>query len=963
MNRTPCELAIAPNYQKQLERADKRKSNIFFEKYVEPRLYSREHGWHIPFFDRKEGTFSQNPLERLITQAEGIDPANILPSAQLFTNALKFADFDPTKQVKGKSSGATAPKLRVINSGMMIMTFEHDGNGPESLQQQLDWFAGKPEDCLFSRVHKALSKFADYRGYIVVFSGHKSLHIHIIWDTTHLSKELTKSDNGPKNYWSMDVPDAALAPLHRMGWTEVAGIIQSKLNVDLEFDLNVSTYYAKRRSPWGTRIIDKTDNIHGFKVGDRVEQIVVQERVLTRAVPGAETVLLSADKISIALEHTSRSQNRPSKTPMMFGEEVELLDELSKYLAENGWAEYPKPVVLKFQEPSNALYFKNHDGDNNPNTFVGGSYRTILPAGVGAPSGLTPLPNDLTLDETLEVCRQRIAAKNNQTMSLPNTTKRRPQKWSKRYADDAIGVDQSRKLQGKMLAHVPDFRGTTLIQGLPGSGKTYSLMKNIQERRWDDDAERFAHERELSRGFIAIASPSYEQAATKRREFLNLNSGSSCAIVMQSSSQLYKLAVEYLKKTELDRREIGKAGFSNFLDGVRALQPDVFRKMVEQRDAMWTKNGKTLFHLNHTIVFTTGELIKYWPNSRISKAFLHPEFPEDYTEEDVTRCCQQMSFYRVIYDEMVTDDLVSIHPAKLVDIARDIRKHHDRNTGKPWDESNLLDQVNAYEHVMSSYSGLEFDFDDCTNIIRIKYKKKKDRCAVDAKQFTFGKGNTDKNIYAQRHGKEYYLKTRQWWKFLGCPVIILTTEDLPRTIFGKIDHGEYQTRSLSLMNAPYLFQEYVPVVFDERARSPREDAKPNCRDLAGELLSGNTDFVIGNKLKYLEPNAPTRTCSHMSAKGRNDLKSKSIATIITYPAIEQYDVWTVLGAAFNIANPIQLGVRDTVVQDVGRNTGFRRDPKTGFQPHRIYIKPSLYRDLDCFQGGSDIPFKFYNCAA
>lgn len=962
MHRTVNELAIGQKYKRQLENAEARLENRFFETFVEPVLHCPKNDIHVPFFDRKQGTFSQLPLEQIIEFSNSEDCAAILPDTQLFTNPLKFANFNSSRVGNKSSSGFTPPSLRVTNGGFLVLTFERDGEGPAALEQQLDWFAGKKDACLFNQVHIELCKYADYRGYCVVFSGHKSLHIHIVFDIRHLSKELAKIDKGAMKHWSMDVPNTALALLHHICWCEVVGIIQRELNIDLEFDRNLSAYYAKRRSPWGTRVIDKQDNIHGFDIDDTITQVVVQERILSRSSPKADRTMFSACKASEAIQHTTHSQNCSSPNPVMADEEIELLNELSIYLRENGWSDYPKPVILKYQEPHNKLYCQNHAGDQHPNTYIQGDYRTIVPAGVGAPQTLVPLPNDLTLDETLITCQQRIAARYGRAIPAAKKTAARPRKWSMKYTEQATSVKSARAIQSTYLAQIPISDGTTFIQGLPGSGKTHDLMTNILERRWDDDAERHAYGRSLSRGFIVIASPTYEQAAAKRQEYLNLDTGNTCAVLIKSTSKLYEMACQTLEMDQLDRHAIGRAGYPNFIDGVKKLQPDIYSLMTKLRDDMWLRDGHNLFHRNHSILFMTHKMVQHWSSSRLSKAFLHPEFPEDYTEDDIESCCRDMYFYRVIYDEVATDDLVSIDTAPLVEISHSVRKHHDKKTNTSWDTSSLTNQVAAYDHVLSGYKSLNLIFDDCSRIIRMNYKKKKDRYRVDAKRFPFGKGTNKKNIYAQRNGVEYYCKPKNWWHSLGCPVIILTTEDLPRTVFNKIDSKNNIARSLSLMNAPHLFQEHVPVIFDERARAPGNGKKPNCRGLAVELLNSGTDFVIGNKLKDISYPLPSPTCPHISAKGRNDLKDKSIATILTYPSTEQYDEWAILGSAFDIPNPVQLAYSDTVLQNIGRNLGFRRDPKAVSMPHRIYIKPSLYRDLGCFNGSSQMPFYFYNQA-
>jgi hypothetical protein len=75
---------------------------------------------------------------------------------------------------------------------------------------QLDSFSGKPDACRFAAVHKALSTYADYRGYASIFSGHKSVHIDIVFDIRHLSKELFDSNDRTLRHPATGIPAAPM---------------------------------------------------------------------------------------------------------------------------------------------------------------------------------------------------------------------------------------------------------------------------------------------------------------------------------------------------------------------------------------------------------------------------------------------------------------------------------------------------------------------------------------------------------------------------------------------------------------------------------------------------------------------------------------------------------------------------------------------------------------------------------
>lgn len=972
----PTDLAIGSKYQRQLERAESRYDNKLFTQYILPDLYDPERDLHVPHFFAKKGNFSQSSLEELIEEF-GDDTDGLQGVSELIVNPLKFADYDPSKAVRGKTSGFTPPRERITNAGWMVFTFEHDGPDASSLEMQLDWFAGKPERCKFHRVHKYLSRYSDYRGYSAVFSGHKSVHIHIVFDTRHLSRDLARGAKGAIKHWDGDVPPDALRELHRRIWFEIAKAITSALEIDIEFDSIMANYTQKRRSPWGMRVIlsDESPNVHGHESGDAIRQTVVQEHILSRAIDAKAPPLLSMSAAESVMADQRSSQQQTSRRAVASSSSSILLGELKTYLAESGWGTYPEPAEVVYHEPYNYLFFRNHANDRRPTTCVRGDYRKLIPSGAGAHVDDMFLPNGFTLDETLDVIEQRLGLE--PQMQAAGRRSSRPgllfQKLG--FGERATNPDEARDNIGVVLRHFADCKGTVLLQAPEGIGKTYALMQQIQELRHDREAERYQRTtRDQSAGlapdgpqwspipgFICFACSAYDQAYAKRDEFLELDNDHSCAIVLKSFSRLYADAVEQMSATQLTREEVGRRGLSNFIQAIAALQPDVYKRMCELRDEVWVFEGKPRFIKNYTVLFAVHSHIQNWPHSHISKAFLHPEFPDDFDQDEIDRCAREMGLYQVIYDEIGWQDLVSIQPAQLVDMAKQVEECLRTNTDERWDDAGLNEQVSAFDTVMKNNPATAFDFDTCNNIIRTRFTDK-DKLAVDAVRFPFGKGTLDNNFYAQRDGIEYFCRERRWWHGLGCPVIVLTTEDLPRLIAKSISKSSGSGEKILVADytfTPHLFNEVVPVWFDERARVPGQN-RGAIVELALELFDAGFDFVIGNRLGGIDKKFREQVCSHKAAQGRNDLKDKTIATIVTYPGAEEYDQYAILGAKYDIDDPVAIAYRDMVFQDLGRNLGFRGSMKQKAIPHMLFIKPSLYGDIGFLQGAAFNRYRFYH---
>lgn len=965
----PHNLNISPKHQRQLTKAANRQSNEFMKKLMIPAMdrFSDDEIESFPhLFKREAGSFAHLDLDDLIeefrTPDNEVDWLAIQPNVALFTNPLVEADFDPTRVIPGQHSGYTPPGERISNAGWCVFTFEYDGGTSEDLEMQLDWFAGKPEQSPFAAVHRALSEFADYRGYSAVFSGNKSLHIHIAFDLRHLSKTFKAGPNSfARTLWDGDVPDDLIGSLHPVIWSRLAEIINKTLGCNVEFDPRLKSYVQKRRMPWGVRTLIKNSDLHGFQAGDQIEQIVVQERIIGKSgyATNPKTLINAADaKVIIDVSRTAKK--KPSRRAIVTNSSSAILDTISDYLSGEGWAEYPKPVRLEFDGTYNILVFRNHADDLHASTIVRGDYRKLLWCGRHqAPDDLF-LPNNMSLDETLDLL---FPENHNLIPVVPDLRLGARLHPIRNFEATVDSKNKARLTVPVILKNAATHPGATLVQAPEGTGKTHALMNAAMERRWEHEAHRYqsarsnGNEPTVFRGFTAIACKSYRQTDEKADEWERADNGPTAVVRLTSFTKHYQNVLKANPGTdEIRRKTAGEKGYPSLLHAVQAMQPAIFQQICTARNLTWANADGEVQFIPDACVVMVHDVLKNWSSSYYSKAFMHPEFPDDLDPTEIERCAKEMNIHHAIYDEIDWTDLVFIEPAWKVQIARRIAKQCRADSGNPWDEAHLSARVLAYQKVMSTENRSGLGFDKCDQIVRTKFRKKKDRYSVDAKRYRFGKGTEDKNIYAGTDGEKYYCKKRRWFHSLGCPVIILTTEDLPRLLVSSFNGPSNEKsplcpdhiRIVNLSNNQHLFQEIVPVVFDERSRMPgqRKDGnKPTVIDLATELLEGPIDFVISNGLKKIDETHRGTVASHKDARGRNDLQGKAIATLVTYPGIDEYKQLCILGAAFDICDPVAVAYRDMIFQDLGRNLGFRSDHQQPTAGHFLFIKSALFNDL------------------
>lgn len=133
---------------------------------------------------------------------------------------------------------------------------------------------------------------------------------------------------------------------------------------------------------------------------------------------------------------------------------------------------------------------------------------------------------------------------------------------------------------------------------------------------------------------------------------------------------------------------------------------------------------------------------------------------------------------------------------------------------------------------------------------------------------------------------------------------------------------------------------------EDQKRSDKDDVT----DLAKELLSKGFEYVISNSLNPSDPSWNGQVMSHEAARGANSLRGAKIASILLYPSQTHYAELCAIATAFGITDPMTVFYRDQIHQTLGRNLGFRRSDDQSQDSHVVFIKPTLFRDLNMLKG-------------
>jgi hypothetical protein len=963
-------IPLSDAYRARLEKQCARPSrlNEMWEFMISPHLVLEELDQHVPIHEEKSSNFSDQCSRRAARLLNSGELAQVILS--LFSNPLRRPAFGP-----GFPMGDhrwhhkwELPLDRAVIGPFWIFTYEWDSDLPDALQTQFDWVWNKGPDGVTAveRLDRHLRKsFKDYRGYTAVWSGGKSVHIHLVFDPSHmcratisgLAKIKGRSPEAKiRDHWRGDIRPDAIWDYYRIKWWEIHGLFHDVAGVLVEFDTNLQTLFQKRRLPWGVRVAE-ADDPNGFQEGDLIPQVVLAER-LQRTSP----------KLSNAYFLTAEEANQlPVKGPIRGrrdGSSIELdddgmLDVLRTYLRKHWGKEYPKPARLSEIEGQVYLHFFNHSEDQRPASYVREDYSRIVFLGKGAPTDdetVRSLPGGVCLHDLLlnlleedEARGQMIEA---DSPSSNRATFRHPahKLFARRAGRKTLSGIRAGMAVGSWLLSTACPR--LVIVSTEGAGKSTALIRQALSFQLEDHIENYFGGQNLNapnNGFHIVASLSYKQAEEQyqrytdwcRTEDVPVN-----AVLLKSFAEYYS---EYFEQNVApnDVEPISwvdslDMGYNTQIDAVYHEQPDIYDAITKLKNEAWRLPGTSPNKFQSgfqckmdALIFTSHKLAQGFNEVSKTKAWMHPDFDPDMEPDKWRQLATCFRAYRIIHDEISLADLLHIASEKQVELAAAFKALVERKGEKSWKDLPMT--VKRQVFMDQASDGLkEIGFYDTISIIDANFQTEH-RVVVDFERLPFGRDNTDEGLYKGKTGSAIYLKEKSWWLDTRARIAVTTTESLVAEVASQLRDadGRKVFHVERWDSEQYASSDVLELILDTRA------CRKRIQELAEDVLADLTDptEVIITDMAEGE-----NIYTHLSARGRNDLDDKNITTVLTFIGGDEYAKLNAVAQSYGIGNLIELFYRDRLNQAAGRNRGLRSQMPEPLK-HKLRISPTLMQVL------------------
>jgi hypothetical protein len=868
--------------------------------------------------------------------------------ATFFTNALLIPEGYGSSGLDRYS--APHARFRVTNVGHLVATHEFDCRNIEELEQILGWArgeGGEVSNSLLARWDDQLSRYRDYRGYTVVFTGARSLHFHFIFSTQHLVHAPSKLSAIDRLKADWESQSALMHNAHMIYWDQAYAALCNILEPPCPTDRQLRSVTQWRRAPWGVRILEKDAPILGLRKGTLVPQLVLRERILTKAPKNSADYAVPPDFNLFSRLSRGRSKQVSDLDRRQLNRHCGPMLEMLQEICAGEWqSAYPKPATIERQNGEWLIKFYNHEHDQNPSTIALGEHRRLLLAGRHSYSRDFYLPDQMTAQElgnhVYARCGGHITTAPAPVLARKLTqselSTQPPQCWIAAMGDslsNPVDIIQPRdqlaqtyrKNFTRIISNLRVFSNPYVIKSVEGFGKTTGHFPLIASEAFDGAVASYRGENVIQR-FGCFAFRSHEQACQKAAEFRTTGRN---AIVVQGFRRVYETTCSELGEHPLPVYFFHDASPHGILAEIRQEQPSVFERLEEIRTFIW-KYGR--FDAATTMLFTTHALVRSWQYGRITRTWHHPNFDPDEDRGDLR---DQFALSKVVFDELEMDEFLHILPQSLYDLIERYQGHH-----ADWRNLPRLERYNIFSELCANGEILSgIDFEKFNELMRLELSDL-EAVEVNYGAIPFGNDNTPKGIYRREHGKRFYIGIQEWPFTSSTHFAFLTTEHLITDILTAIYDKQYRKRGfthnpllrLDLDNVPGIYPVQVPLYIDRRAAADR--VKPKVSELAQEIVSADPHaIVISNGVD----DQVKRVITFQKAKGQNDLQNKNIFIILTNLAPAQYAQLNVVGQWLNVPDIIQLYYEDQINQAVGRNRGFRDNGATQtaiIASHRLY---------------------------
>jgi hypothetical protein len=836
-----------------------------------------------------------------------------LGSNALFANCLTVAEHDdPLYQ---------SPSKRVVVGPLAIYTFEFDECDLSFFREQLSWLRSKgkkPLDCPMGDFFKTCSQWADFKGVTVCWSGHKSLHIHTVFDTAPFLARFAQpgpnAREGMIAHW--DKLEASLL--------DDLGLANSSHRPDPQ--LKYPEQY--RRLPNGLRQIDKDNHLLGVPRGMMVPQLTLWQEWRDRTSKNAAT--LFHDPVLFA---PRPSQKRATTSSRITGighlTEVQVAHceaRLREIYPDGAW---PRLARLGFDSGHWKAWFYNCEEDENPASFLRDDYRTISLQGRGS-EGLSPACLDASLGEQMSEWLAELGpvTETEEEVERPSHLNRSP------LAHAFMAASSLGEAAEAIEEHLPRsilYKRWLLLQANEGASKTSTIMRKhswiVEYLRLLDDTDPTSPRQSL------YTFASYTEAEAKCVDFNQLHSESEfVGMVLPSFSRAYEDACRELRITSITQEKAAQQNFSSLWAAVTAQQPRVIDWLRDQHTKRWSKIAG-----RNPVWFTVHQVAHGWHRSSPTRLMAAKSFWSVDERDRAAHCRAETHLSLLIHDEVKTSTFVTMardEQKQWIDSLRSSASRH-------WSELDLSARVAAFRNlsgVMPPPTGL--DFNTAASLASVGDWSS----VVTADTGEYASDFGDRDIYQPCHGNQWWCSPQRWWRDADAQrVVFLTTEEVPTAVAERAD------RSISIwrLDAPLLPQDLLDV-HPERGITGKNLSKKIDK---WRSMHGEDWFAVSNKLGGA-PNSLT----HARARGSNALIGRKIVQTMTFITPDEYEQLQALNAWCGRDDLVLLRHIDECNQTAGRNLGFRHRPGA---ENALLIHPNLMKLIEPVLGYSRYNFRIH----
>jgi hypothetical protein len=826
----------------------------------------------------------------------------------------------------------TAPKDRVVLGYHQILTYEFDIADREFLNLQLSWLRTSKNrlDCKAGELFRHCSQYTDFAGITVNYSGNKSLHIHIVFDTLH-ARSLRLHERGSLRagiaaHWN---------DLHQ----ELLRVLDVPAGVTADRSLRFPESY--RRLPNGMRCIESDKHLLGIPKDTAVQQVTLWEEWRDRAAAGATAsfwrpgLFFPTPASPSTRSSTVSPADQPAQRPIgrLSPEEFAYCEAQLRQL----YPDWPRFDHLAHEGGRYVARFLNSDADTNPASIMREDHRAVLLQGRDA-AGLRPrrLPYPLGTMMRLWVAKHRSLGAGPSDIDygdhiLPPAPKLHSE--DPLAADFRVASDKetaSREV-AKLLRRTLTRHERSWICAPEGIRKTSSLI---------------AHQHRMHAWLEARGEPTltlhafadYAAAITKCDDF-NAVQGSRgfLGVVVPSFTRAYEEACSTVGVEPLSVRRAAEAGYPSRWAAIEDLQPAVLDELRVRHAAMWASlQGKK------PVLFTVHQVAHHWSENSPSRLMLAPDFWRGRLGDPVhdRLCRQQTMLGLLVHDEVKAEHLVAMYPAEVVDwVAALAVSAPGCWRGRRGGAAALLRSFDTFVAAQGfpNIAGRprEIRFEEAREIAAIAGSSWAE--VVTAWSGEYGVPDDEeaeddlvrRDIYQMRIGRRWRVAPRGWWRGVATRVVVLTTEAVPTAVARHLSPDW----SVLELETPLLPRDEVEV---HALRGVTSAGLPGLVKEWRQRLGGDI-YVVSNKVACLP-----ETRSHAAARGANDLIGRDLLQTMTFLSPEEVERLEALNAWTARGDLIRLRHVDEFNQSAGRNLGFRRQ---GTCRHHLLVNRRLFGHL------------------